>query len=350
MEYKDYYKILGVSKTGSDQEIKSAYRKLARQYHPDLNPGDKAAEEKFKQINEANEVLGDREKRKKYDELGSNWEQVLRDREYARQYTRPEFKWRTQEDLDLGDFFEAFFGDRSGAFRAGRSTGPSSGQDIETEIGLSLEDLSQGGKKPLRLSTSTLCPQCQGEGHIATASTEAKRGRVVTQMELCPTCRGQGEIPEVRDLVVTIPKGLTQGSRLRLAGQGGRGRAGGRSGDLYLRIKVLPHRVFRLEGHDLHADLPVLDHEAALGAKVEVPGLDGTLKLTIPPGTQSGQRLRLKGKGLSRERGVGAGDLFFYVTVRLPEKLTEAELELYRAMDRIRASRAEADPLRRRSV
>jgi len=341
MEFKDYYKVLGISKEASDQEIKSAYRKLARQYHPDLNPGDKLAEDKFKAINEANEVLGDPEKRKKYDELGANWEQILRDQEYARQYARPGYEWRTAEEFNLNDFFDSFFGERespfSGGFRAGAERGPVPGQDIESEIELTLEELAHGGKRQLRLSVPQLCPQCHGEGHIAVSSTKAGQRRVVTTMQTCPTCHGQGETLDLRNLDVTIPKGLKAGSRLRLAGQGGRGSTGSRNGDLYLHINVHPHSIFRLEDYDLHAELPLLDYEAALGAKIPVPTLKGSVDLTIPPETESGHLLRLKGKGLPKRSGEGAGDLYFHTVIHIPKKLSQRERELFAELQKLRA-------------
>jgi len=351
MEFKDYYKILGVSKGATDQEIKTAYRKLARQYHPDLNPGDKAAEDKFKTINEAYEVLGDPEKRKKYDELGANWEQILKDQEYARQYTRPGFEWRTAEDFDLNDFFEAFFGERAGpfpgGFRAGAARGPMPGHDIESEIELSLEEVAHGGKKQLRLSTPQPCPQCHGEGYVAVSSSKSGQRRTTTTMQPCPTCRGQGEVMETRNLEVTIPKGLTDGSRLRLAGQGGKGGAGGRSGDLYLHIKIRPHPIFHLEEYDLHAELPLMDYEAALGMKVRVPTLKGTVDLTIPPETQSGQLLRLKGKGLPKRGGEGAGDLYFHTTLHIPKKLNQRERDLYAELQKLRSAHGDGETLRK---
>ena len=351
MKFKDYYNILGISKGASDQVIKTAYRKLARQYHPDLNPGNKSAEEKFKSINEAYEVLENAEKRKKYDELGANWEQVLRDREYAQQYTRPGFQSHAMDDINLGDFFETFFGERvspfGGGFRSARTYGPRPGEDIETEIELSFEEIAQGIKKQIRLSGARPCTQCQGEGYVAVSTSETGRGRIVKTMKPCPTCRGQGEMADVRVLDVTIPKGLMEGSRLRLSGQGNKGEGGARSGDLYLRIKLRPHRFFRLEGHDLYADLPLLDDEAALGTKLQVPTLKGPVQLTIPPETQSGQLLRLKGQGLPKRGREGAGNLYFHVKIQIPNKLSQAERELYTKLQRIRSSQGNGNAIRK---
>ena len=343
MEFKDYYKILGVSKTATGPEIKAAYRKLARKHHPDLNPGDKLSESRIKSINEAYEVLGNPEKRKKFDEVGINWEEIIRNREQASQYTRPGFEWQTKQDFDMGDFFESFFGERmrpsGGGFRARAAQASYPGEDVEAEIELSLEELSRGGKKSLHISSYTPCPQCRGQGVVA-APSQVSRGRgAQTIFHACPSCQGRGQRPADRTLNVNIPKGLTDGSRLRLAGQGGKGLSGARNGDLYLRIKTRPHRNFRLDQYDLHAELPLYDYEAMLGTKARVPTLTGPVQLTIPHETQTGRTLRLKGKGLSRAGGKAAGDLYYHVSILIPQKLTERERELYRELKQSRGSR-----------
>ena len=179
------------------------------------------------------------------------------------------------------------------------------------------------------------------------SSSKTGQRRVVTTTQNCPTCRGQGQTIEHRNLTVTIPPGLADGSRLRLTGQGGKGRAGGRNGDLYLRIKVRPHPIFRLDGEDLHAELPLLDYEAALGTKVRVPTLKGPVDLTIPPETQSGQLLRLKGKGLPKPGGEGAGDLYFHAALHVPKKLSPRERELFAELQKLRSARADGENLRK---
>jgi molecular chaperone DnaJ len=347
MEYKDYYKILGISKNASEPDIKKVYRKLARQFHPDLNPGNKAAEERFKEINEANEVLGDSEKRRKYDDLGSNWEQIQRDRDYARQYARPDHEW-SPENFDLGDFFTTFFGERMSGFGGGPvGVGPRSGKDLHYEIQLSLEDLCQGPRKLLKLSMSEACPSCQGQGMIMTSSLRQGREQVIRSAQPCGACHGTGQIQRQREVQVKIPKGVKEGSKIRLAGMGDMGIQGGPAGDLYLSVRVLPHRLFRLNGYDLEADLPIWADEAALGISIPVPTLDQKVLLKVPPGSQSGQRLRLRGKGLPRPQGEGAGDLYYGIRVMVPIKMSAAERDLFAELGRLRIERGNDKTIRK---
>ncbi len=348
MEFKDYYKILGVDKNATEQQVKTAYRKLARKYHPDLNPGDKKAEEKFKEINEAYEVLSNPEKRKKYDELGSNWEQILRDREYARQYTQPGFEGQAGEDFDLGDFFETFFGRRGGEawspFTTRPPSGPQRGADLEQEVAVSLEESFHGVERRLTLSYEEICPDCGGSGVRVISSQRKDRHRIVTQTTVCPTCQGTGTIRQHKTLQVKIPVGVVEGARVRLASMGGKGSNGGPPGDLYLRIKLQPHKTFVAKGNDLYGDLPVLDYEAALGAEVQVPTLSGSVWMTIPPETQTGTQLRLKGKGLPHFQGKERGDLYFAVKIVIPKNLSDKEKELLKQFRESRQKRGETDP------
>ncbi|MEK7870836.1 MAG: J domain-containing protein [Nitrospirota bacterium] len=322
MEFKDYYKILGVDRGVNDQGIKAAYRKLARKYHPDMNPGNKKAEERFKEINEANEVLGDPEKRKKYDQLGSNWEEILRNKEYARKYTRPDFEWQGGEAFDPDDFFEAFFGGRGSPKRERK------GADIEGEIRLTLEELYGSVKKSLGVNVSGVCQYCNGRG--ATSSSSAS---------ICRGCSGTGRVSRRKNVDVKIPKGLKEGSKIRLAGMGEEGR--GKMGDLYLTVRLLPHKCFTPEGYDIYCNLPVWDYEAALGTDILVPALNGKVKLKISPETQSGSLLRLKGKGLPGSEGEGGGDLYFRIQVMIPKGLSEKEKELIREFRSLREGREE---------
>jgi curved DNA-binding protein len=320
VKFRDYYEVLGVAKTATEDEIKQAYRKLARKYHPDVNPADKSAEEKFKEINEAYEVLSDADKRKRYDQLGQNWK--------AGQDFRPPPEWEGThvEYGDLGDlfgggrgqsgfsdFFESLFGGRRGA--RGGAGFAMRGQDIEAEIALTLEEAHRGVKRTITLQTIESCPDCKGSG--------VKDGKT------CPSCRGAGVIPRPKSLEVTIPAGVRDGSVIRLAGQGESGTNGASKGDLLLHVRIQPHRLFAIAGEDdVQIELPVAPWEAALGAKVMAPTLDGPVEMKIPAGAQGGQRLRLRGQGLNR-RGGGRGDEYVKIKIVIPPTLTAREKELF---------------------
>ena len=360
MEYKDYYKALGVSKQATAQEIKSAFRKLARKNHPDLHPGDKAAEERFKVINEAHEVLSDPGKRKKYDELGANWEEIQRNRDYARQYAAPGHDRSDGGDtIDLSDFFETFFGGRGGGRRGGsREWGPfaggrrgpaakARGDDLASPVEITLEEAFHGTTRRLQLQTEQPCLRCGGTGMVAGHARRAGgRGEQAVGMSPCPECGGQGVKKVQRSLDVKIPHGVTEGSRVRLAGMGNPGVNGGPPGDLYLETHTRPHRLFQVKEHDLVCDLPVRDDEAALGATVEAPTLDGRVTVKIPPGSQPGSRLRLKGKGLPKLHGAGHGDLYYVVNIVIPI-LSEEEQRLVQQLRRVREQQGEAANPRR---
>ena len=321
VKFRDYYEVLGVSKTATEDEIKKTYRKLARKFHPDVNPGDKSAEERFKGINEAYEVLSDPEKRKRYDQLGQNWK--------AGEDFTPPPGWENVR-VEFGDFGDAFGGGRGGpsAFsdffetlfggRHGARAGPGfamRGQDVEAEISLTLEEAHRGASRALTLQATETCPDCRGSG-----SKDKK---------VCPTCRGAGVIGRPKSLDVTIPAGVRDGSVIRLSGQGEPGTNGAAAGDLFLRVRIEPHRLFSIVGRDdVQVELPVAPWEAALGATVTVPTLDGPVEMKIPPGTQGGQRLRLRGQGLNR-RGGGRGDEFVKLNIVIPSKLTAKEKELF---------------------
>jgi DnaJ-class molecular chaperone len=320
VKFRDYYEVLGVSKTATEDEIRKAFRTLARKYHPDVNPDDKTAEEKFKEINEAYEVLSDPEKRKRYDQLGPNWKA-------GADFTPPPGWENVRVDFgDFGeafgggrgpggfsDFFETLFGGRRGA-RAGAGF-RMRGQDIEAEIPLTLEEAHRGVTRSITLQVTETCMDCKGSG--------IKEGKT------CPTCRGAGAIRRPKSLDVTIPAGVRDGSVIRLAGQGEPGLDGGPAGDIFLHIRILPHRIFDIVGeHDVQIELPVAPWEAALGAKVSVPTLEGPVEMTIPAGTQGGKRLRLRGQGLNR-RGGGRGDEYVKLKIVIPPSLTPKERELF---------------------
>jgi DnaJ-class molecular chaperone len=290
VQFKDYYDILGVPRTATAAEIKRTYRKLARKHHPDLNPGDKTAEEKFKEINEAYTVLSDPEKRQRSDQLGPNW-QAGADFTPPSGWENVEVRFGDLGDLygkgrdrgEFSDFFETLFGGVRGT-RAGPGFA-TRGRDVEADISLRLEDILHGATRPLTLQAAERCPNCGGAG--------SRDGR------LCSSCAGAGKVRRPKSLTVHIPVGMREGSVIRLAGQGEPGPGKDPAGDLYLRVRLEPHPVFTLVGeNDIQLELPVAPWEAALGAKVTVSSLDGPVEMSIPPGTQGGQRLRLHGKGL----------------------------------------------------
>ncbi len=326
VKFQDYYETLGVNRDADEKTIKAAYRKLARKWHPDLHSGKKKeeAEEKFKQINEAYEVLSDSEKRAKYDHLGANWRagdnfETPPDMDGVRFYTSGNFD---PEDLGgFSDFFATMFGGGGqGSPFSGRSrgySGPQKGQDIESIIDVSLEELYHGGTKSLRLSTASVCPGCHGSG--------------IAGRSICSRCGGTGSIPEQKTLEVKIPPGVSEGSRIRLKGQGGEGIQGGARGDLYLKVHIVPHPVFTVLGQDLETDLVILPEQAVLGDKVQVPALEKPLIVTIPPGSHNGQKLRLKGKGL-KGKADAVGDLFVRIKIDIPRELSEEERELYKRL------------------
>jgi DnaJ-class molecular chaperone len=339
MKYKDYYEVLGVPKSAPEKDIKSAYRKLARKWHPDANPDSaKAAEERFKEISEAYEVLGDPDKRRKYDVLGSNWQQAAQQAEQQRRY-------RTQQDAtftDFGhgfsgqpgsggpsgfsDFFDMFFSGigRRGAPQTNAFT--QRGQDLETTIELSLRDVYAGGKKSVSLQLEDVCNRCRGTGTVD--------GR------LCPTCHGTGAIISTKKFEVTIPKGIGEGQRIRLSGQGGVGINGGPNGDLYLVVNIVDDPTYKRKGDDLYVDLPVNVYDLLLGGDVKVPTMAGQVTMTIPEGTQNNRLLRLAGKGMPRVKGSGSGDQYVRLIGQLPQQLSDKEKKLFKELSALRNGKA----------
>ena len=302
MKYKDYYKILGVERAANEEQIKKAYRKLARKYHPDVSK-EKDAEEKFKAVAEAYEVLKDAEKRKAYDTMGSY---------QPGQEFRPPPDWEQQfhsggrfQDVEDIDLFDLLSGLGRGGFRtggAGRGGGTfrMRGQDYEVAAHLSVEDAARGTELEIPLPVTEMSE----DGQLRRATKTVK---------------------------VRIPKGAADGQRLRVPGKGGPGHGGGPDGDLYVNIQLRPHDLFRVSGHDLYLELPVAPWEAALGAEVQIPTLDGRVSVKIPPGSRAGQKLRVRGKGLPRPGG-GEGDLYAVLQVVTPSVLSEREKQLYREL------------------
>ena len=306
MDFKDYYTIMGVERTASQDEIKRAYRKLARKYHPDVSK-ESDAEVRFKEVGEAYEVLKDPEKRAAYDQLGKNWK--------AGQDFNPPPNWDAGFEFSGGgftdgdasaysDFFESLFGRGFGGTGGGRGAGGSyggyhaHGEDHHAKVLIDLEDAYNGATRSIALST----PEVDSRGHVVTKQ---------------------------RTLNVKIPKGVKQGQRIRLAGQGSPGMGSGQAGDLYLEVEFKPHSIYRIEGHDVYVDLPVTPWEAALGASIKVPTPDGKVDMKIPAGTVSGRKMRLKARGIP---GKPPGDLYVVPQITLPPADSEAAKELYRKM------------------
>ena len=366
MEFRDYYKTLGVERGASAADIKSAYRKLARKNHPDLNPNNKDAETRFKQINEAYQVLSDPAKRKKYDELGADWERGTTEEEMMRRYgwTGPPpggggggsygFSNAGGGGGGFSDFFENFFGGLGGGFStrggAGRATRgyefteePPRGRDVEAEVEIPLRDAMRGTKMRITLNAEDGCPNCGGTGVVA---REERRGktRVVGAAEPCPVCHGRGTIPAQRSLEVTIPPGVIDGTRMRLKGQGGKGPRPELNGDLYLTVRLRSDGVFSVSGRDLRCELPVWDYEAALGAEITVPTLDGRVSLKIPSASQTGRLMRLRGRGLPGRGKEAAGDLLYELKVLAPIDMTEEERKLMQEFAERRRARGVPDP------
>jgi DnaJ-class molecular chaperone len=339
MNFKDYYAILGVPKSAAQKDIKSAYRKLARKWHPDANPKNpKEAEEKFKELSEAYEVLGDPEKRKKYDVLGPNWQQAAQQAEQQRRYRTnvngQDFEFDFGEGgagapggpSGFSDFFDMFF---SGIGRRPTAQSPGfarRGQDLETTIDLGLRDVYDGGSKSVSLQIEDVCPRCHGTG------TESGR--------LCSQCHGTGHVLIHRRFEVTIPKGIGDGQRIRLAGQGGAGISGGPNGDLYLVVKLNDDPTYKRKGDDLYVDLPVSFYDLALGGEVNVPTLSGQVAMTIPAGTQNNRLLRLSGRGMPRVKGKGTGDQYVRLIGQLPTNLSDKETKLFKELASLRNGKA----------
>ena len=361
MEFKDYYKVLGVERSASDADIKSAYRKLARKYHPDVNPNNKKAEAQFKDVNEAYQVLGDAEKRRKYDQLGADWEHGLDQEEILRRYASSQGARGAHgagfEAGDMSDFFSQFFGfgespftaRRSGpgnfdSFSFGAKPRPQKAPDLTADVRIALEEAMKGAKRRLELTAEDECPVCGGSGMVAAQQKQGKV-RLIRSAQPCTNCGGSGVIPSRRALEVSIPPGVTEGTRIRLKGQGGKGPKAELNGDLFLTVHLDPHPVFAVSGRDIRLTLPVWDYEAALGAEVTAPNIGGTkLALKIPPESQTGKTLRLKGRGIPARGAEAAGDLLYEIRVLAPTGLTSDERALMEQLAEKRQARNVADP------
>jgi DnaJ-class molecular chaperone len=326
MEYKDYYKILGVPRTASEKEIKSAYRKLARKYHPDVNPGDKGAEDKFKEINEAQAVLTDPEKRRQYDTLGPDWERRMR----QGAGTGPQTYTYAGGTGEFSDFFESLFGGRGqtsggsapGGFdfdlgslfgrRRRAQEAQQRGSDVEQPVDIALEEAFAGVERTFTIQSAQTCPTCHGTGLL--------------NDRVCPTCGGSGAVPKTKRLEVKIPAGVREGSRIRVAGEGNPGNP---PGDLYLVVRMLPHPRYRREGDDLYEDVDVPVTTLVLGGDVAVPTLSGNVTMRVPEESQNGRTLRLAGQGMPHLKGSGRGNLYVKLHAVLPTQLNPQQRELF---------------------
>ncbi len=326
VQFKDYYAVLGVPRTASDADLKKAFRKLAREYHPDVAKDKKRAEEKFKEINEAYEVLGDPAKRKQYDQLGPNWKSGAE--------FRPPPGWggaRSPGGAGAGefnfggtgfsDFFEELFGGRrNGGRRAGGFDGADfaeRGADIEGDIMVTLEEVMRGSLRSVNVRHAVACETCGGSGRLG--------------QRTCPACEGAGRVGRSKTYQVKVPAGVIEGQRLRLSGRGEAGAHGGSAGDLFLRVRLAKHPDFDVEEHNLIYEAPIAPWEAVLGSNISVPTLDGSVNIKIPAGTQAGQKLRVRGRGLTSHAG-GRGDLLVVTRVEVPVQITDAERDLWKKL------------------
>lgn len=356
MAKRDYYEVLGLSKGASDEEIKKAYRQKAKQYHPDLNPGNAEAEAAFKEVNEAYQVLSNPQTRAQYDQFGHEGPagQGFGGFDFSGGFG----------DGGLGDIFDMFFGGSGFGGSTRRRKGPSRGSDIRVDLDITFEEAAFGTKKEIEVSRLENCPECKGTGgkkpgdvktcpvchgtgEISQAQNTAfgrfvnvkacdncnGEGTVIS--DPCPKCRGRKKVRRVRKISVTIPAGIDNDQAITLRGEGELGEKGGPSGDLYVYISVRPHKLFKRKGYDLYCDIPITFGQAALGADIEVPTLGGKVKYTVPEGTQTGTVFRLRNQGIQHLRNNSRGDLYVTVNIDVPKKLSEKQKELLKQFDEL---------------
>ena len=353
---RDYYEVLGVDKNASPDEIKKAYRKLAMKYHPDQNPGDKSAEEKFKEVNEAYEVLSDADKKSRYDQFGF----AGVDPNYG----------AGGGGFDgfsgfggFGDIFSDLFGGGFGGFGGGsRQNAPRQGENVSSQITISFEEAAFGCEKELNITRvescnachgtgakegtqPETCPNCRGSGTVRTTRQTAfgafaqtspcpkcgGKGKIIK--EPCPTCRGKGKVRVNKKIKVNIPAGIEDGQAVRVRGEGSSGSNGGPNGDVLVSVRVRPHELFERDGANVLCEMPITFAQAALGAEIEVPTLDGKVRYRIPEGTQSGTTFRFKGRGVQYVGYKNRGDQYVTVTVEVPTHLSKAQKDLLRKFD-----------------
>lgn len=354
MDKRDYYEVLGVAKTATDDEIKKAYRTLAKKYHPDLNGGDKDCEAKFKEVNEAYEVLSDPQKRARYDQFGHE-----DPRAGGAGGGYGDFTGGFGGGFD--DIFSAFFG---GGFGGGgqRARGPQRGDDLRYDLTITFEEAAFGCEKEISVTRDenceecggtgarkgtqpTQCPTCHGTGQVQSFVNtpigrvsnvrvcETCHGQGTIINDPCPKCSGRGRVRRNRKITIKIPAGIDNGMQIPLRKQGEPGLRGGENGDLYIFVTVKPHKLFTRENYDLYCDVTVSFTQAALGGEIDVPTLNGMIKHNLPEGTQPGTVIRLRGQGIQNLRGAGKGDLYIKVNVEIPRKLTDKQKELLMQFD-----------------
>ncbi len=356
---RDYYEVLGVSKGASDDEIKKAYRKLAKKYHPDMNPGDKEAEAKFKEVNEAYSILSDSEKRARYDQFGH----AGVDPNYGAGGPGGGFGGFDMGDIDLGDIFGSFFGGGFGGFggsASSRRNGPQKGESLRASLTISFEEAAFGCEKEINLNrteeceachgsgaepgtTAETCPDCRGTGVVrvqqrtggfafsSTAPCSRCRGTGKIIHTPCKACGGSGSVKKTKRVTVSIPAGIDDGQAISLRGQGNAGKNGGPAGDLIVAVHVKPHPQFHRDGTTVLYEQPVTFYQAVMGAELEIPTIDGKVKYNLPAGTQTGTTFRLRGKGIPELRGRGRGDQYVTVRVQIPTSLNGEQKEALRA-------------------
>ncbi len=351
---RDYYEVLGVSKGASDDEIKKAYRKLAKQYHPDVNPGNQEAEIKFKEAGEAYSILSDKEKRAQYDQFGhAAFDQTAGG--YGGYGGAGGF------GFDVGDIFESFFGGGFGGGRSSRRGGPQRGADLKYTLDLTFEEAAFGVEKEITLNKSVSCDACEGTGSKSKSSVKCSHcggtgqvnvrqntpfgqfmnvrtcdkcggsGKVIS--DPCGVCQGRGTVRKSVKLKVKIPAGIDNGQAVSMSGQGEPGTHGGPAGNLLVSVRVKPHRVLQREGYDVFLDKTISAVQATLGDVILIDTIDGKVELTIPEGTQNGAMFKMRGKGIQKLQSSSRGDQYVRVTVEVPRKLTEKQKELLREFD-----------------
>ena len=352
---RDYYEVLGVPKTASADEIKKAYRQLAKKLHPDVNPGDKEAEAKFKEVNEAYEVLSDDQKRARYDQFGHE-DPTMGGGGYGSGFGG----FDASGFGGFGDIFSEFFG--GGASGGARQRGPVQGSDLRYDLTLSFEEAAKGCTKDMNVVRDEKCPTCNGSGAkpgtspVTCPNCHGSGQVVMTQQTMlgamrmsrvcpnchgegkiikdaCPKCSGRGKVRSTKRITLKVPAGIDNGQIITMRGQGESGERGGPAGDLQVFITVRPHKYFRRKDYDLYCEVPISFTQATLGCEVDVPTLDAPVKYSVPEGTQPGTVFRIKGAGIQNLHGAGKGDLYVTMEVEVPRKLTEKQKDLLRQFD-----------------